>query len=102
LLNKLNWTEHNPSVTITYKPNELLDLTKWVWDHRSVIGGMAFLPADDAQYAQMPYEEITQEEYERLAAEFPEVDYSRLYAYEQSDMTEAAQTLACSAGECSL
>jgi ribonucleotide reductase, class II len=102
LMNKLNWSEHNPSVTITYQPEELLALTQWVWEHRHVIGGMAFLPTDDAHYNQMPYEEITEDEYNRLMAEFPEIDFSLLFAYEQSDMTEAAQTLACAAGNCEL
>jgi len=100
LLNKLHWTEHNPSVTITYEPHELLPLMQWVWEHKDMIGGMAFLPKDDAQYAQMPYEEITEEEYERLAAEFPPIKWELLYAYEKTDMTEAAQTLACMAGAC--
>ena len=49
LHNKLNWTEHNPSVTITYRPDEVVDLIKWIWEHRDLIGGMAFLPAFDAQ-----------------------------------------------------
>lgn len=100
LRNKVHWTEHNPSVTITYKPAELLDLMGWVWEHQEVIGGMAFLPADDAQYAQMPYEEITQEEYEKAIADFPEIDYSLIYAYEREDMTTAAQELACMSGSC--
>lgn len=99
LLNKVHWTEHNPSVTITYEPDELVPLMQWVWDHRDVIGGMAFLPADDAEYQQMPYEEITAEEYQRLASEFPDIDFSLLYAFEQDDMTEAAQTLACVSGQ---
>lgn len=102
LMNKLYWAEHNPSVTITYEPHELIDLMKWVWNHRDVIGGMAFLPADDAQYKQMPYEEITKEEYEQLIGEFPPIDFSLLYEYEKSDMTEAAQLLACSAGSCEI
>lgn len=102
LMNKLHWTEHNPSVTITYQPEELLDLVAWVWNHRDVIGGMAFLPADDAQYAQMPYEEIDKEEYERRMAEFPEIDFSLIYAFEHTDMTEAAQTLSCAAGQCEI
>lgn len=102
LMNKVHWSEHNPSVTITYQPDELLAVIEWVWDHRHLIGGMAFLPADDAQYAQMPYEEITKEEYEKLASEFPEIDFSLLYAMEQTDMTEAASTLACMAGACEI
>ncbi len=102
LQNKLHWTEHNPSVTITYRPHEMIDLMKWVWEHRDVIGGMAFLPAFDANYAQMPYMEITQEEYERLAAAFPPIDFSKIYRYEDKDLTNAAQELACMSGICEI
>ena len=102
LQNKLHWTEHNPSVTITYRPDEVIDLMKWVWDHREKIGGMAFLPAFDAKYDQLPYIEIDQAEYERRMAEFPEIDFSKVYRYEASDMTNAAQELACSSGVCSV
>lgn len=100
LQNKIHWTEHNPSVTITYRPDEVLDLIKWIWEHQDKIGGMAFLPTFDAQYDQMPYVEISQEEYHRLAAEFPEIDFSKLYRYEEEDLTTVAQEPACSAGAC--
>jgi len=102
LQNKLYWTEHNPSVTITYRPHEMIDLMKWVWEHRDVIGGMAFLPAFDANYAQMPYMEISQAEYERLAAAFPPIDFSKIYRYEDKDLTNAAQELACMSGICEI
>jgi ribonucleoside-diphosphate reductase alpha chain len=102
LQNKLHWTEHNPSVTITYKPDEVIDVMKWVWDHRDKVGGMAFLPAFDAKYDQLPYIEIDKAEFERRMAEFPEIDFSKVYRYEASDMTNAAQELACSAGVCEI
>jgi ribonucleoside-diphosphate reductase alpha chain len=102
LLNKSAWTEHNPSVTITYQPDEVLELLDWVWRHRDLIGGMAFLPADDAAYEQAPYEEITAEAYQAARAAFPAIDFSRLYAYELTDMSTAAQELACLAGQCEL
>lgn len=96
LLNKIHWTEHNPSVTITYQEDEVVSIIDWVWQHRDLIGGMAFLPADDAAYLQAPYEEITKEQYNDLLAAFPaNINYSLLYAYEATDMTEAAQQLAC-------
>lgn len=98
LLNKMHWTEHNPSVTITYQPEEILALIQWVWDHKDVIGGMAFLPADDAAYQQAPYEEITEARYNELAEAFPKIDFSLLYAFEKTDMTDAAQTVACVVG----
>lgn len=100
LQNKLHYTEHNPSTTITYHDDEVLDLIKWVWEHQNLVGGMAFLPAYDAQYDQMPYEEISAERYEQLAARFPEIDFSKLYRYEEQDLTTAAQELACLAGSC--
>jgi ribonucleoside-triphosphate reductase len=100
LHNKVNWTEHNPSVTITYKPDEVVELTQWIWEHRDLIGGMAFLPSFDAQYAQLPYIEISKDEYERRAAEFPEIDFSKVWRYESTDLTNAAQELACMAGQC--
>lgn len=100
LQNKLHWTEHNPSVTITYYPHEIMDLMKWAWDHLDMIGGMTFLPAFDAQYAQMPYEEVSKEEYEALAARFPKIDFSKIYRYEEDDLTKAAQEIACMGGQC--
>ena len=59
-------------MTITYQPDEVLDIIQWIWENQDKIGGMAFLPAFDAQYDQMPYVEIDDEEYERLAADFPD------------------------------
>lgn len=80
----------------------MLDIIRWVWEHQDKIGGMAFLPAFDAQYDQMPYVEIDQEEYEQLAAKFPEIDFSKIYRYEEEDLTTAAQELACLAGNCDI
>jgi ribonucleoside-diphosphate reductase alpha chain len=102
LQNKMAWTEHNPSCTITYRPHEVEELRDWVWDNRHVLGGMSFLPASDAMYDNMPYVEISREEYERRAAEFPAIDFSRIYHYEQTDLTNAAQELACVSGLCEI
>jgi ribonucleoside-diphosphate reductase alpha chain len=102
LQNKTCYTEHNPSVTITYQPDDVLDLLKWIWEHQDRIGGMAFLPAFDANYDQMPYIEIGQEEFEKRNAAFPDIDFSKIYRYEDKDLTTAAQEVACSAGNCDL
>ena len=102
LQNKTYWTEHNPSCTIVYRPDEVIDLMKWVWEHRDLIGGLSFLPAFDAKYENMPYVEIGREEYERLAPLFPAIDFSKIYRYEEQDLTNAAQELACSSGTCEI
>ncbi len=102
LQNKTHYTEHNPSVTITYQPYEVLDIIRWIWENQDKIGGMAFLPAFDAQYDQMPYQEIDREEYEAAAEKFPEIDFSKIYRYEEEDLTTAAQEFACLAGNCDI
>jgi ribonucleoside-diphosphate reductase alpha chain len=50
----------------------------------------------------MPYEEISREEYEHRAAAFPHIDFSKIYRYEERDLTNAAQELACMAGQCDI
>ncbi len=100
LQNRVHYTEHNPSVTITYQQHEVLDMVRWIYDHQDKIGGMAFLPHSDANYDQLPYEEISQQEYEERIAAFPHVDFSKIYRYEETDLTNAAQELACLAGAC--
>jgi ribonucleoside-triphosphate reductase len=102
LQNKIHYTEHNPSVTITYKPDEVIDIIQWIWAHQDRIGGMAFLPATDAQYEQMPYEEIDEKTYKKLVDAFPTIDFAKIYRYEEKDLTTAAQELACMAGSCDI
>lgn len=102
LTNKEFWTEHNPSVTISYKEEERQALIDWVVEHKGMIGGMSFLPKDDAQYDQMPNEQITKEEYEKRILEFPFIDFSSLWQYEHEDMTTSSGELACVSGACSI
>ncbi|NJK81443.1 MAG: hypothetical protein HC914_16770 [Chloroflexaceae bacterium] len=71
-------------------------------EHRNEIGGLSFLPSFDANYAQMPYMEIPKAEYERLVAAFPPIDFSKVYRYEDRDLTQAAMELACSSGRCEI
>lgn len=99
---KLFWCEHNPSVTITYKPDEMIGIVAWLRENQDIVGGLSFLPYSDAKYAQMPYTEVTREEYEARAAAFPAIDWSRIALYETDDQTEAAQNLACVSGQCDI
>lgn len=100
LLNKMNYTEHNPSVTVTYSPDEMIGIIEWLWHYRDRVGGLSFLPRANSVYRQMPYEETTREEYERALAAFPRIDWALIAAFEAEDMTTSSQELACSGGKC--
>lgn len=96
------WAEHQVSCTIYVKEHEWLDVGAWVYKHFDDIAGLSFLPSEDTShgYEQTPYEEITEDEYEKLVQEFPEeID---LRVYEEEDNTTGTQELACTAGVCEI
>lgn len=100
---KKNFTEHNPSCTITYDENELEDIIDWVYENQAFCNGLSFLPNSDIMYAQAPYESITFEQYEKMAEEFPVIDFDYINIVDGGlDLTTAAQTLACAAGQCEI
>lgn len=100
---RTKWTEHQPSVTITYRPDELADMVIWLTQHRDLVAGLSFLPADEHAYELAPFQEISRERYEALKASLPTtVDFSRLSTIEKEDRTEASREIACSAGQCEL
>lgn len=96
-----HFCEHKPSVTISVKENEWLDVGAWVWRNFDEISGISFLPHDGGSYRQAPYEECTKEEYEALVAKMPkEVNWDSLD--EGEDNVEGAQMMACSANGCEI
>lgn len=102
LSNKLHWTEHNPSCTITYREHEREGLIDWIHEHQSIIGGMAFLPASDDTYPQAPNETISREQFEAMSSKLPAIDAAWLWEFEDRDTTTSAREVACSAGACDL
>jgi len=95
------WCEHKPSVTITVREHEWLEVGAWVYKHIDSISGISFLPQDLGSYRQAPYQDCTKEEYEAMLAKMPKsIDWSLLSNYEKEDTTKGTQTFACSAGVC--
>ena len=99
---KVNYTEHNPSVTISVGSGEWIGVANWVYENWDLIGGLSFLPREDHVYELAPFEEITKEQYEKMATEFPGVDYSQILLYEKEDETQGSKELACSSGVCEI
>ncbi len=99
---KQNYTEHNPSVTISVGENEWIQVANWLYENWDIVGGLSFLPRSDYVYRLAPYEEISRERYEELARAFPSIDYAKLYLYEKHDETEMKKELACVAGTCDI
>ena len=93
-----HWCEHKPSVTISVKEHEWMEVGNWVWDNFDSISGISFLPFSEHTYRQAPYQDCTKEEYEEALKAMPKnVDWSQLSKYEEQDFTAGAQELACAA-----
>jgi hypothetical protein len=100
--NKVFWTEHNPSCTISYKPEELEEMIDWLYENQSIIGGLSFLLKDDHVYPLAPYEKISKDSYNKLVSETRKIDFSYLEKIEHEDRTKASQELACFGGVCEI
>jgi ribonucleoside-triphosphate reductase len=100
---KKHYTEHNPSVTISVKEHEWMEVGAWVYKNFDEMTGVSFLPFSEHVYAQAPFQDCSEEEYEALLAKMPKsVDWSKLSEYEKTDQTEGIKEFACSAGGCEL
>lgn len=97
---KENYTEHNPSVTISIGDDEWVETANWLYKNWDIIGGLSFLPRSNHVYKLAPYEEINKERYEELKKNFPDLDFSKIVLYEHDDETQGAKELACSSGTC--
>ena len=96
-----SWCEHKPSVTISVKEDEWVDVAAWVYENFDSISGISFLPFSEHVYRQAPYQDCTKEEYEEALKTMPKnVDWAELSKYESQDYTISSQELACTAGGC--
>jgi ribonucleoside-diphosphate reductase alpha chain len=99
---KVNYIEHNPSVTIYVGPDEWIEVANFVYENWDIVGGLSFLPRSDHVYQLAPYEEITEKEYDNRMKEIKHIDFSKLMYYEQDDNTTGAKEFACVSGVCSI
>lgn len=91
---------HNVSATISIKENEWSTVGEWMWNNRDVYNGLSVLPYWDHTYQQAPFEDITEEEYNKRIATLHSLDLTKVM--EIDDHVEFGQTAACSGGSCSL
>jgi ribonucleoside-diphosphate reductase alpha chain len=97
------WCEHKPSITVSVKEHEWVEVGAFVWKHFDEMSGVSFLPFSDSTYKQMPYQDCSKEEYEDMLSKMPKsVDWTKLAEYEHTDLTEGAQMLSCTAGGCEI
>lgn len=100
---QIHWCEHKPSVTISVGDDEWMEVGAWVYKNWNYISGVSFLPRFDHVYKQAPYQDLTEDEYNKWLTNMPKkVDWSILSEFEKSDLTIGVGELACSSGNCEI
>jgi ribonucleoside-diphosphate reductase alpha chain len=104
LVYQREWCEHKPSITVSVKEDEWMEVGAWVYKHFDEVSGISFLPHSDHSYKQAPYQEVTETEYLELLAKMPSsIRWEDLSFYETEDGTSGTQTLACTSdGNCEI
>ncbi len=93
-----SWCEHKPSITVSVKEHEWMEVGAWVYKHFDEVSGISFLPFSEHTYKQAPYQTITEAEYKEWLGRMPEkIEWDLLPTYEFEDNTTGSQELACSA-----
>jgi ribonucleoside-diphosphate reductase alpha chain len=98
-----HWCEHKPSVTISVRDEEWMEVGAFVYKYFDEMSGVSFLPHSDHTYQQAPYQDVGKSDYDKLLSLMPNsIDWSKLAEYEQEDNTASSQTFACSGDVCEI
>ncbi len=91
---------HNVSATISLRDHEWDAAGQWMWDNRKHYNGLSVLPYNGGTYKQAPFQDCTQEEYERLFSYLNDIDLTNII--ELDDETDLSGELACAGGACEI
>ena len=98
-----HWCEHKPSVTISVRDEEWMEVGAFVYKYFDEMSGVSFLPHSDHTYQQAPYQDCSKEEYKDLSNIMPtDIDWTKLSDYEKEDNTSGMQTMACTGDVCEM
>ncbi len=95
-----NYVDHNCSITVHVRDQEWDEVEQWVWDNWDEVVALSFLSYDDNFYELLPYEEITQEEYEKRREAMRPFNPSLLSKYEHEETELDIGASECVNGVC--
>jgi ribonucleoside-diphosphate reductase alpha chain len=85
---------------VSIKEDEWEHVGQWMWSNRQFYNGLSVLPYWDHSYQQAPFQDITQDEYEKRVNSLKTIDLTKVI--ELDDTVEFGAIQACAGGQCSL
>jgi ribonucleoside-diphosphate reductase alpha chain/ribonucleoside-triphosphate reductase len=95
-----NYVDHNCSITVHVRPDEWEAVEEWVDQYWDDIVALSFLPLDDSFYQMLPYEQISEAEYEERAAAMKPFRPSLITKYEKEEVEFDVGVDGCETGAC--
>lgn len=94
------WSDNAVSCTVDFKPEEAEHIPTLLSMYDGKLKGISFLPAiEGGAYKHMPYEQITQEEFEKMSSKVNKIDFSVAYS-EKAEEAEGEKY--CSTDVCEI
>jgi ribonucleoside-diphosphate reductase alpha chain len=91
---------HNVSATISIRDDEWKMVGEWMWENRDTYNGLSVLNYWGGTYAQMPFEDLTKEQYNEILAKLKPIDLTNVT--EVDDNVEFSQVASCAGGACAI
>lgn len=91
---------HNVSCTVSVRPDEWKIVGEWMWANKDYYNGLSVLPYDGGTYKQTPFEDCTEEMYNKLIETLKDVDLTKVV--EIQDNTALGDNIACGGAGCEI
>lgn len=91
---------HNVSATVSIKEDEWDLVGDWMWNNRKFYNGLSVLPYNGGTYTQAPFEDCTEEDFDKLVKSLHDVDLTKVI--ELQDNTDLRGEAACAGGACEI
>lgn len=95
-----NYVDHNQSITVSVREHEWVGVEQWLWDNWYCVVGVTFISLDDSFYPLLPYEAISEDEYNKRVNEMKPFIPSLISKYEQEEVEIDVGTSECTGSVC--
>lgn len=93
---------NNVSATVSLKDNEWEEVGQWMWDNRDSYNGLSVLPYDGGTYADAPFQEVSDEVFNKKLEYIENNTIDLTLINEIQDNTNLTSELACAGGACEI
>lgn len=91
---------NNVSATVSIRNHEWQPVGEWMWNNRNSYSGISVLPHDGGTYRNAPFEEVSDEVFNRKVDYINNNEIDLTMIIEEVDNTTQSDTQACAGGSC--